>query len=161
MLDIHCPPFVDLNVYDTFCPEAQYPSCPFNGVMGVRMGHEHGCLFISESLSPNIGTGDIARRQQGGQIGQGGSGSDDTSEGVWFPAYLLTDGLRDRMFDGGRPGAHFIDGHHLVSHGTDRIEQACKRNRRRYLVPHIMRVVKMVTSIQSNLNNLCKTVNQT
>ena len=58
----------------------------------------------------------------------------------------LADGVDDGVLDGGRPGPHFVDRHHLVRDAADEIEQRGQRHRGRDLVADVVGMVQVLAA---------------
>ena len=63
-----------------------------------------------------------------------------------WKAERFADGVDHRVFDGGRPGAHFVNRHRLVRDRADQIEQRGQRHRRRHLMADVVRVVEVLAA---------------
>ena len=71
-------------------------------------------LAASDSRLPGIAKRHVSRGQQAGQISQRAPARHQAGKRPRRPAQLLTKSINESPFNGSRPGAHFINRHHLI-----------------------------------------------
>ena len=76
---------------------------------------------------------------------------DGAGEGAGLPAHGGAQLGDHRLLDRGRPRPHLVDGHHLVGHRPDRVEQPAERHRGRDLVADVAWVVEIEAALEHHL----------
>ena len=78
--------------------------------------------------------------------------SDGAGKAVRLPADSQAQFGDHGLLDGGRPRPHLVDGHDLVGHRPDRVEQPAERHRGRDLVADVARVVQVEATLEHHLH---------
>ena len=129
--------------------------------MRVALSHQNRCVVRTlQTGLPDIARRDVPSGQQRRHVAQRSAVRNESRKPVFRKPDRLPDSVDQRSLNGRRPRPHFLNGHHLIGHGTNRIEQPGDRHRSRHLMPDVPRIVQVVAASEHLLRQRFEPVSQ-
>lgn len=153
---IHAAAGIKGSFDDLMSAESEDAGGACDGIVGIGLTDEDRFGVLGQTVFPGAGKGDVACGEESGEIRDRSAVGHDGGGTIGSPAEVGGEFVSHCPFDGGDPGAHFIDGVDLIGDGADGIKVTRQRDGSGDLVADVTGGVEIVATAESELEEFAK-----